>query len=146
MIRFQVRSFPWLALALVATQARAGVIDFPFTSGVCLLPADAYESFADPNTLFVSAPAKSCEKLCSQAAKDCELYVKLASACEKAEVGDTLKYSLTNCSLVGVDVKTCKVNAKTQSVAALGELRSDTKQALDNCDTWLSLCSASCVE
>jgi hypothetical protein len=146
---------PLLAFALVcgatlslAYAVRAGVVlpvDPPFTDSVCLDPSDVTGALTDPNAFYAGRP--QCESLCKKAGADCAQYVKLASVCQKSEIGDDASYSKKECEVEfehGTATTVCKTEIEHGARDARSGALTNRNSALDACDAWEHTCEATC--
>lgn len=128
-----------------AAHAAPPTVQSPFTSSPCLTPSDVTAELADPNAFYAAAP--KCQSLCRRAGKDCAQYVKLATACQRAEIGDDAAYAKTECEVEnehGTATSTCKTEIEHGASSSRSGALEDRNTALDVCDTWEKTCEATC--
>ena len=134
------------ASLLAGHEARAQAsVSSPFVQSVCLDPSDVTGALADPNGYYAASP--NCESLCKQARKDCMQYVKAASSCQTAEIGDDAAYAKRECEVEfehGTQTSVCKTEIEHAAGDDRKGARASRDAALHTCDDWEHACEASC--
>ena len=133
------------SLALAGSAAAQTTVSSPFDDSPCMSPSDVIATLHDPNAIYAGAP--KCDKLCKKALKDCDQYVKDASACENAEINDDASYAKTECEVElehGQAVKTCKTEVEHAHSSDHSAARAERDAALAQCNDWANTCKATC--
>ena len=129
-------------------RAHAGATGSPFGGGVCP-DIFATDNMGDPTLTGFNnaATAKTCVKLCSQAASLCRSFSKRSFSCVAAWENTRLSFNKANCVIITsnpTDRKACDANAKDNHDADISGFKTNLANALTDCDSWKTTCEGTC--
>jgi hypothetical protein len=132
-----------LCLGLLWALAARASADLPFSASVCKDPADVVSSLADPNA-FATDP--HCPALCGRFVADCSRFVKLAGACQVAQIDAASVYARRTCNTVhaGAPREACLSSVASFAADRRAGARVHTRGVTDECLTHAAICRGAC--
>jgi len=133
-------------LVLLAGGARAGAFSNPFSYPCAAASVDAV--FPDPDVFVAVGDVALCTKLCKGALEECRSWGKAAFKCAGKLYANAASYQNANCRVLystGELLEACQADVKTATGVARVSVRNALTGFLDDCDTWVADCQASCV-
>jgi hypothetical protein len=144
MISLRWLSFAFATTLLLATSARAGLVEPPFGDvGVC--GDGAVASTLVPSNTFVGSPR--CIAHCRKAASECRNVVKRVGACLSRVYNTNASFALQNCAETTTN-RADEIACRGPLLDLLGliktSLKSSVEGALLDCADWGASCEVQC--